>query len=61
MLTSLKKTSTQLMETINPEDPPKPSDYFDLIGGTGTGGLMAIMLGRLEMEIDDCMEAYVAL
>jgi patatin-like phospholipase/acyl hydrolase len=23
----------------------KPSEYFDLIGGTGTGGLIAIMLG----------------
>lgn len=28
----------QLMETINPDDPPKPCDYFDMIGGTGTGG-----------------------
>lgn len=26
-----------------------PCDYFDLIGGTGTGGLIAIMLGRLRM------------
>jgi len=28
----------QLMETINPDSPPKPSDYFDMIGGTSTGG-----------------------
>jgi patatin-like phospholipase/acyl hydrolase len=28
---------------------PLPSEYFDLIGGTGTGGLIAIMLGRLRM------------
>jgi patatin-like phospholipase/acyl hydrolase len=28
----------QLMETINPEAPPKPCDYFDMIGGTSTGG-----------------------
>ena len=26
-----------------------PCEYFDLICGTGTGGLVAIMLGRLRM------------
>jgi patatin-like phospholipase/acyl hydrolase len=28
----------QLMEAVNPDAPPKPCDYFDLIGGTSTGG-----------------------
>jgi hypothetical protein len=28
----------QLMESINPETPPKPCDCFDMIGGTSTGG-----------------------
>lgn len=38
---------------------PKPCDYFDLISGTGTGGLIAIMLGRLRMNTKDCMRVYV--
>lgn len=46
------------MELINPENPPKPCDYFDMIGGTSTGGLIALMLGRLGMTIDECTEAY---
>src|ERR1043165_8361656 len=48
----------QLMATVDPESPPKPCDYFDMIGGTSTGGLIAIMLGRLRMTIEDCIEAY---
>ena len=28
----------QLMEAVNPDLPPKPCDYFDMIGGTSTGG-----------------------
>jgi serine/threonine protein kinase len=37
------RVQTKAMET------PLPCEYFDLIGGSGTGGLIAIMLGRLRM------------
>jgi hypothetical protein len=32
----------------NSQPPLRPCDYFDLICGTSTGGLIALMLGRLE-------------
>ncbi|KAK4170949.1 hypothetical protein QBC36DRAFT_295822 [Triangularia setosa] len=51
----------QLMTAVDPESPPKPCDYFDMIGGTSTGGLIAIMLGRLHMTVDDCIHAYASL
>ena len=38
---------------------PKPCDYFDLIAGTGTGGLIAIMLGRLRLDVEVCKDVYV--
>jgi hypothetical protein len=38
---------------------PKPCDHFDLIFGTGTGGLIAIMLGRLRLDLETCKEVYV--
>jgi hypothetical protein len=54
---------------------PRPCEYFDLIGGTSTGGhrypvhpffistdhvcsIIAIMLGRLRMTVDECIRAY---
>lgn len=37
---------------------PKPCDIFDLIVGTSTGGLIAVMLGRLQMTIDECLLEY---
>ncbi|KAK3935444.1 acyl transferase/acyl hydrolase/lysophospholipase [Diplogelasinospora grovesii] len=51
----------QLMSTVDPDSPPKPCDYFDMIGGTSTGGLIAIMLGRLQMTVDQCIAAYTSL
>jgi len=38
---------------------PKPCDHFDLIAGTGTGGLIAIMLGRLRLDLDTCKDVYI--
>jgi patatin-like phospholipase/acyl hydrolase len=43
----------EIMEDIGQgngvDEPPKPCEYFDLVGGTGMGGLIAVMLGRLRM------------
>ncbi|KAG8885679.1 hypothetical protein FRB97_000122 [Tulasnella sp. 331] len=36
----------------------KPWQHFDIMAGTSTGGLIAIMLGRLRMSISDCIDAY---
>lgn len=49
------------MYAVDPEHPPKPCDHFDLIGGSGTGGLIAILLGRLRLTISECIEAYSVL
>ncbi|KAK3319786.1 acyl transferase/acyl hydrolase/lysophospholipase [Cercophora scortea] len=51
----------RLMQEIDPISPPKPCEVFDLIGGTSTGGLIAVMLGRLHLSVDDCIKHYLAL
>jgi len=37
---------------------PRPCEVFDLIAGTSTGGLIAVMLGRLHMTIEECIRQY---
>ncbi|KAJ7484362.1 acyl transferase/acyl hydrolase/lysophospholipase [Mycena latifolia] len=59
-------SSLLILETImyrikvaeNLEEPPLPCDYFDLIGGTNTGGIIAIMLGRLRMSVEQAIKSY---
>lgn len=41
-----------------PQPPLPPCCYFDYIFGASTGGLIAIMLGRLRMGVDEALEAY---
>ncbi|KAJ7487098.1 hypothetical protein FB451DRAFT_776463 [Mycena latifolia] len=35
-----------------------PCDYFELIGGSGTGGIITLMLGRQRMSVADAISAY---
>ncbi|KAL9099785.1 MAG: hypothetical protein Q9163_004758 [Psora crenata] len=35
-----------------------PCHYFDYMAGTSTGGLVGILLGRLRMNVDDCIAEY---
>ncbi|KAK3495927.1 hypothetical protein B0T13DRAFT_473749 [Neurospora crassa] len=37
---------------------PKPCDYFHLIGGVSTGGLVAILLGRLQLTTTEALKEY---
>jgi patatin-like phospholipase/acyl hydrolase len=38
-----------------------PCDHFDIICGTSTGGIIALMLGRLRMSVDECIDTYIKL
>ncbi|KAN0113144.1 Acyl transferase/acyl hydrolase/lysophospholipase [Hyaloscypha variabilis] len=35
-----------------------PANYFNYICGTSTGGLIALMLGKFRMRVDDAIEEY---
>ncbi|ROT42927.1 hypothetical protein SODALDRAFT_26809 [Sodiomyces alkalinus F11] len=55
----------EVMKHVNagrgPKDELQPWQVFDLIGGTSTGGIIAIMLGCLQMTLDECHDAYIKL
>ena len=38
--------------------PPKPCEIFDLICGTSTGGIIALMLGRLQVTVQEAIDVY---
>ncbi len=54
----LKRLMRSLMVEAKLTEEPRPCEMFDLIGGNSTGGLIAIMLGRLGMTADECIQAY---
>ena len=40
------------------EKRPRPCDVFDVIAGIGTGGWLAIFLGRFRMDISACLSEW---
>lgn len=54
----LHQLMLKIKEHTHRADIPKPWEIFDLIGGTSTGGIIALMLGRLKMSTDQAMAEY---
>ena len=54
------KASLLMLKEIMKEIGPgaKPCEFFDLIAGSSTGSLIAIMLARLEYSIDEAIRCY---
>lgn len=49
------------LKKANQKTPVTPQDVFGFAAGTSTGGLIAIMLGKLGMSLSECIDAYATL
>ncbi|KAL5631697.1 hypothetical protein ACGC1H_007268 [Rhizoctonia solani] len=49
------------VENIESRGKIHPHEHFDLIAGTGTGGIIACMLGRLRMPVEEAKLEYAKL
>lgn len=55
----LKTIMQHLQSSPGSADPLHTYKYFDLIARTSTGGLIAVMLGVLRMDIQKCIDIYI--
>lgn len=60
-LVVLKELMRRVQKRKGLAEMPRPADYFELAGGTSTGGIMGIMLFRLRMSVDDTIKEYDAI
>ncbi|RAH51517.1 FabD/lysophospholipase-like protein [Aspergillus brunneoviolaceus CBS 621.78] len=54
----LKSITLAIQQQHALPEPPRPHELFDLIGGSGHGGLLALLLGRLRLTIDKTVTEY---
>ncbi|KIM28742.1 hypothetical protein M408DRAFT_329200 [Serendipita vermifera MAFF 305830] len=60
-LVIMKEIMKEVRNRKYPHDPARrmlPSEEFDMIGGSDTGGLISIMFSRLQMSIEEVMDEF---
>ncbi|KAH8823419.1 acyl transferase/acyl hydrolase/lysophospholipase [Flagelloscypha sp. PMI_526] len=55
----LEEIMVRLQSHLNLETIPSPCDHFDMIGGSGMGGIVAIFLSRLKMTVAAAIEHFI--
>jgi patatin-like phospholipase/acyl hydrolase len=54
----MERINVELASSSREINRVKPQDIFQLVAGTSTGGLITLMLGKLEMTVEECIEKY---
>ncbi|KAF7556323.1 hypothetical protein G7Z17_g1540 [Cylindrodendrum hubeiense] len=57
-LVTLERIMARIQTRIGSKEICRPADYFELAGGTSTGGIIGVMLFRLRMTATDAIKEY---
>ncbi|CAG8527866.1 12599_t:CDS:2 [Acaulospora colombiana] len=57
----LKEVMDRIQFDLGRKEPLLPCDFFDMISGSGFGGLVAILLARLRLSAEQAIEKYLDL
>ncbi|KAH8823110.1 acyl transferase/acyl hydrolase/lysophospholipase [Flagelloscypha sp. PMI_526] len=57
----LKEILERLQYELNLKTVPLPCEVFDVIGGSGSGGIIALLLGRLRLDVDTAIRLFIQL
>lgn len=60
-LSILSKLCDAIATSKGTDQKPAPYELFDIIGGIGTGGWLALLLGRYRLDLTRCMTIYLEL
>ncbi|KAH8823107.1 acyl transferase/acyl hydrolase/lysophospholipase [Flagelloscypha sp. PMI_526] len=55
----LKEILERLQTELNLDSAPLPCEVFDVIGGSGSGGIIAILLGRLHLDVNRAIDLFI--
>ncbi|KAJ6439011.1 hypothetical protein O9K51_08415 [Purpureocillium lavendulum] len=58
-LVVLEEIMNRIKHDLGLDEDPVPTEFFDLVGGTSTGGLIALLLGRLRLSVPQARKEYV--
>ncbi|PLW53609.1 hypothetical protein PCANC_06679 [Puccinia coronata f. sp. avenae] len=59
MLYVIRELMTSIQTALRLHKTPLPCEIFEMICGIGTGGIIALLLGRMRLDISVAIEAYL--
>ncbi|KAJ6445187.1 sulfite oxidase, mitochondrial precursor [Purpureocillium lavendulum] len=60
-LVVFEEIMNRIKHDLGLDEDPVPAEFFDLVGGTSTGGLIVLLLGRLRLSVPQARKEYICI